>query len=129
MSNQQRMEQVAREDMVLFINACFACSGQSEYYGETSGQAVAISFLHEYILGNYRRLYARTLAAGINHFNQGLMITNLLACEAPTDPELKREEGALLRAALRSLPRRGRIARWWRCASSGSTTGGRGRSP
>jgi hypothetical protein len=104
MSNQQRMEQVAREDMVLFINACFACSGQSEYYGETSGQAVAISFLHEYILGNYRRLYARTLAAGINHFNQGLMITNLLACEAPKAPALKQEEGTLLRAALRSLP-------------------------
>jgi hypothetical protein len=104
MSNQQRLEQVAREDMVLFINACFSCTGQSEYYGETSGQAVAIGFLHEYILGNYRRLYARTLAAGINHFNQGLMITNLLSCETPKDPQLKQEEGSLLRAALRSLP-------------------------
>jgi hypothetical protein len=104
MSNQQRLEQVAREDMVLFINACFACTGQSEYYGESAGQAVAISFLHEYILGNYRSLYARTLAAGINHFNQGLIITNLLSCETPKDPSQKKEEGELLRAALRSLP-------------------------
>jgi hypothetical protein len=104
MANQQRLEQVAREDMVLFINACFACTGQSEYYGESAGQAVAISFLHEYILGNYRGLYAKTLAAGINHFNQSLIISNLLSQETPKDPTQKKEEGDLLRAALRSLP-------------------------
>lgn len=97
-------ERVAREDMVLFINACFACTGQSEYYGETQGQAVAISFLHEYISGNYRQLYARTLAAGINHFNQGLIITNLLANPAPPNEAERKEEGALIAAALRSLP-------------------------
>lgn len=100
----QAHERVAREDMVLFINACFAASGQAEFYGDGRAQGLSIRFLHEYILGNYRRLYARTLAAGINHFNQALMITNLLAEAAPQDPVAKAEEGALLRAALRELP-------------------------
>lgn len=72
-------EQIGREDLVLFINSCFACTGQDEFYGGADGQAVSIHFLHEYILGNYRKLYARTLAAGVNHYNQGLIILNLLA--------------------------------------------------
>lgn len=108
-------DRVTREDLVLFINACFCCSGQAEFYGGADGQEVAIGFLHEYILGNYRRLYARTLAAGINHFNQGLIIVNLLASGAETRPTGREgrsgpavndraEEGALIAAALRALP-------------------------
>ncbi|AKT41934.1 hypothetical protein [Chondromyces crocatus] len=96
---------VEREDLVMFINACFACSGQAEYYGPAGGQAVSIEFLHEYILGNYRRLYARTLAAGINHFNQGLILLNLLAQGAQgRGPAGRAEEGRLVAAALRALP-------------------------
>lgn len=97
-------ERVAREDLVMFVNACFACTGQREYYGTAYGQAVSIEFLHEYTLVNYRRLYARTLAAGINHFNQALIIVNLLATGRDVTAESRAEEGALIGAALRRLP-------------------------
>ncbi|WP_253817206.1 hypothetical protein [Myxococcus xanthus] len=99
-----RVEQVAREDLVMFVNACFSCTGQREFYGDARGQSVSIEFLHQYILGNYRRLYARTLAAGINHFNQAQIILNLLASGSPADARDKAEEGALIAAALRALP-------------------------
>ena len=97
-----RVERVAREDLMMFINACFSCSGQREYYSDAKGQAVSIEFLHLYILGNYRRLYARTLAAGINHYNQAIILVNLLATGKDTTE--RAEEGALIRAALRRLP-------------------------
>ena len=54
--------------------------------------------------GNYRLLYARTLAAGINHFNQAQIILNLLAAGRHTRPEHRQEENALINAALRGLP-------------------------
>lgn len=99
-----RAEQVAREDLVMFVNACFSCTGQHEFYNDARGQAVSIEFLHEYILGNYRRLYTRTLAAGINHFNKAQIVLNLLASGRATPPEDRREEGALIAATLRALP-------------------------
>jgi hypothetical protein len=99
-----RAELVEREDMVMFINACFACSGQKEFYSDGRGQAVSIEFLHQYILGNYRRLYARCLAAGINHFNKAQVIVNLLASGAQAAAAHRAEEGALIYGALRSLP-------------------------
>lgn len=104
---QSRAELVEREDMVMFINACFACSGQKEFYSDGRGQAVSIEFLHQYILGNYRRLYARCLAAGINHFNKAQVIVNLLASGGEAravQAAHRREEGELVFAALRSLP-------------------------
>ena len=101
---QSRAEQVAREDLVTFINACFSCTGQREFYNDARGQAVSIDFLHAYILGNYRRLYARTLAAGINHFNQAHILLNLLATGRHTPAADREEEGALIRVALRKLP-------------------------
>ena len=99
-----RAAQVVREDLTMFINACFACTGQREFYGSAYSQQVSIAFLHEYILGNYRLLYARTLAAGINHFNQAQIILNLLAAGRHTRPEHRQEENALINAALRGLP-------------------------
>ncbi|WP_233601516.1 hypothetical protein [Corallococcus sp. AB038B] len=99
-----RAEQVAREDLVMFVNACFSCTGQREFYNDGRGQAVSIEFLHAYILGNYRRLYTRTLAAGINHFNQAQIILNLLASGKQTPSADRHEEGALIAAALRALP-------------------------
>lgn len=95
---------VAREDLVMFINACFVCTGQREFYGSASEARVSIRFLHAYILGNYRRLYARTLAAGINHFNQGEILTNLLATGRDTPPSARKEENALITNALAALP-------------------------
>ncbi len=88
----------------MFINACFACTGQKEFYSDARGQGVSIAFLHEYILGNYRRLYARCLAAGINHFNRAHVITNLLATGRDTPVAQREEEGSLVFAALCALP-------------------------
>lgn len=100
----KQSQRVAREDIVLFINSCLACTGQREFYDEGLGQRVSIDFLHDYILANYRLLYARTLAAGINHFNQAQIIVKLLATGKNTAPQHRLEENQLITAALNSLP-------------------------
>ena len=99
-----RSQRVTREDLLLFVNACFACTGQKEYYGDGHGQRVSIGFLHEYILGNYRTLYARSLACGINHQNQALVVRNLLATGRLVREENRVEENALVTRALHALP-------------------------
>lgn len=103
-TSESSADRVAREDLVMFINASFACSGQREFYSDASGQSVSIEFLHHYILGNYRRLYVRTLAAGVNHFNQSQIVFNVLATGADTQPQDRAEENALITAALAKLP-------------------------
>ena len=100
----QQYQRVAREDLVMFINACLSCTGQREFYSDGYGQRVSIDFLHDYILGNYRLLYTRTLAAGINHFNQAQIILKLLASGKDTPAEYRQEEGALIAQALATLP-------------------------
>jgi hypothetical protein len=100
----QQFDRIAREDLVMFINACLTCTGQREFYDDSWGQRVSIDFLHDYIMGNYRLLYARTLAAGINHFNQAQIILKLLATGKKTDPKHRAEENALITTALHSLP-------------------------
>ena len=95
---------VEREDIVTFINACFACTRQAEFYSGSDQQAVSISFLHDYVQGNYRRVYSRCLAAGVNHFNQALIIANLLDAGAPVEAEQRAEEGELIATSLRKLP-------------------------
>ncbi|MBD2359595.1 hypothetical protein H6G36_00015 [Anabaena minutissima FACHB-250] len=102
--NTNRADQVAQEDLVMFINACLACTGQREFYDDAYGQRLSIDFLHDYILGNYRLLYVRSLAAGINHFNQAQIILKLLATGKYTHPEHREEEGALIAHALNTLP-------------------------
>lgn len=99
-----QVSQVERQDLVMFINACLSCTGQREFYNDDYGTSVSIDFLHDYILGNYRLLYARTLAAGINHFNRAQIILKLLATGRDTSPEHRQEEGALIAAALNQLP-------------------------
>ena len=49
-------------------------------------------------------LYARTLAAGINHFNQAQIILNLLATGKNTSLQYRQEEGALIASTLQKLP-------------------------
>lgn len=100
----QQVSQVERQDLVMFINACLSCTGQREFYSDNYGKGVSIDFLHDYILGNYRLLYARTLAAGINHFNRAQIILKLLATGRNTLPEHRQEEGALITASLNQLP-------------------------
>ena len=97
-------ETVTREDLILFLNAAFACTGQREFYHTADEQRVSVQFLHAYILGNYRRLYARTLAAGVNDFNAAEIILNLLQTGRATPLAFREEENALLTAALRRLP-------------------------
>ncbi|MCT7980829.1 hypothetical protein [Laspinema olomoucense] len=100
----KEVSQVERQDLVMFINACLSCTRQREFYSNHYGTGVSLDFLHDYILGNYRLLYARTLAAGINHFNRAQIILKLLATGRDTSPEHRQEEGALIAAALNQLP-------------------------
>lgn len=93
-----------RDDLVMFINACFAATNQNEYYANQLEQSISIGFLHQYVLANYRRVYARALAAGINHFNQSFIIANLLHAGAPANPDDRGEEGELIAQTMRSLP-------------------------
>ena len=88
----------------MFINACLSCTGQREFYDDAWGQKLSLGFLHDYILGNYRLLYARTLAAEINYFNQGQIILKLLATGKQTPPEHRQEEGTLIASTLNALP-------------------------
>lgn len=99
-----RIDRVEREDIAAFLDACAACTGQAEYHAERGAQAVSIEFLHRYVLGNYRRLYARTLAAGINHFSRVQVVFELLRAGAPPDPAERAEEAALIEATLAGLP-------------------------
>lgn len=98
------IDRVEREDIALFLGACMACTGQREYYATRGEQAVSIAFLHAYVLGNYRRLYARCLAAGVNDFSRVMMVLELLRAGAPVDRAARAEEGALIAATLASLP-------------------------
>lgn len=103
-ATEEPRDKVEREDLVMFINACFACTRQQEFYSHAYSQGVSIEFLHEYILGNYRRLYARTLAAGINHFNQMLIVFGLLAAGSPARAVDRSEEAHLIATTLERLP-------------------------
>lgn len=103
-ARQDAAARVTCEDLVVFLNACYCCTGQREFYSDGRAQTVSIEFLHEYIRGNYRRLYARTLAAGINHFNRAKIAVELLASARGLSPAERAEEGRLIAAALRSLP-------------------------
>ncbi|QEL16195.1 hypothetical protein [Limnoglobus roseus] len=93
-------ERTQREDIVHFLNSCYACTGQREFYENARSQRVSIDFLHQYVLGNYRSVYARALAVGINHFNQAQIIVRLLATGKQAIPG----EGALIARALATMP-------------------------
>lgn len=99
-----QVEASEREDLVMFINACFAATGQTEYYSSRQSGRVSIDFLHSYVLANYRTVYRRVLAAGINDFNRARIVMKLLAVGAPVAKEDRTEEGRLIAATLRSLP-------------------------
>jgi hypothetical protein len=63
-------ERVACEDVVMFVNAAIASTAQREFHSRAGAQRMSLGFLHEYVLGNYRDLYAATLAMDINHSMQ-----------------------------------------------------------
>ncbi|MDX1930164.1 MAG: hypothetical protein SFV81_26790 [Pirellulaceae bacterium] len=97
-------ERSEREDVMMFLNACFASTNQAEFYVDQFTQAVSIHFLHRYVLANYRTLYARTLACDVNHANQQAIILNLLAAGAPQRSVDRAEEGELIATTLQRLP-------------------------
>lgn len=99
--NESTADRVLREDLILFINSCFAATDRSEFYHRASQQRASLRFVHEYVLGNYRTLYALTLAAAVNDHNTALIIENLLANPLRYDGAAL--EGELIRHALRRI--------------------------
>ena len=87
-------QRVFREDVLLFINGCFAATAQGGFYRREGVQRLGIEFLHAYMRFGYRRVYALTLAAGINDFNTALIIRMLLA--HPRESEHHPQENALI---------------------------------
>lgn len=97
-------ERVACEDVVMFVNAAVTSTGQREFHAGAAEQRLSLSFLHEYVLVNYRDLYAATLALDVNDFNAGLVVLNLLRTAQAVPLARRKVEGALIAARLRALP-------------------------
>jgi hypothetical protein len=91
-----RRELVACEDVVMFVNAAVTSTGQREFRDDASAQRLSVGFLHEYVLGNYRELYAAVLALDVNDFNAALIVRNLLENSRELTPEVRRREGELI---------------------------------
>ncbi|WP_117210540.1 hypothetical protein [Allorhizocola rhizosphaerae] len=99
-----RAERVACEDVVMFVNAAIASTAQREFHSGAAAQRMSLGFLHEYVLGNYRELYAATLALDVNQLNAAMVVTNLLRTAREASPEQRALEGRLIAVRLRSLP-------------------------
>lgn len=97
-------DRIACEDVVMFVNAAVTSTGQREFRAGAAEQRMSLDFLHEYVLGNYRDLYAATLALDVNHFNAAMVVTNLLRTAHLAGPQRRTVEGRLISARLRLLP-------------------------
>ncbi len=97
-------DQITREDLALFVNACAVATGQREFYSSALDQRVSLDFLHAYVCGNYRALYAHCLNAGLNHFNQAEVLLRLLSSGRLCPPEQRQHENQLIASCLRRLP-------------------------
>ena len=97
-------EKIQKDDILMFINACFSSTGQNEFYESSYTQSLTISFLHEYMLVNYRELYFRFLGVGINHYNQAKIILNLLSTGKNSIKELRFLENEYITKSLKKLP-------------------------
>lgn len=95
------MDRVAAEDMLMFVNAAITSSGQREFHSGAHEQRLSLDFLHEYMSGNYRDLYAATLALDVNDHNAVHIARTLLATPGDTDLEQRRLEGRLIGRRLR----------------------------
>ncbi|MCL2782921.1 MAG: hypothetical protein FWD80_02975 [Propionibacteriaceae bacterium] len=100
----QRSQQVACEDVLLFVNAAIASTGQREFASTADEHVLSLQFLHAYMLANYRDLYASSLAVGINDFNAALIIVNLLGTPHTATVEQRSGEGPLIAARLSVMP-------------------------
>ncbi|WP_371785613.1 hypothetical protein [Streptosporangium subroseum] len=86
------------------MNAAITSTGQREFHSGAGEQGLSLDFLHRYLLGNYRDLYAATLALDVNDHNAALIARNLLATTAEADPDQRRAEGRLIARRLALLP-------------------------
>lgn len=88
----------------MFVNAAIASTGQREFRSGAAVQRMSLEFLHEYVLGNYRDLYAAALALDINHHNAAKVVVNLLRTAGVATAAQRATEGRLIAARLRMLP-------------------------
>ncbi|WP_392669983.1 hypothetical protein [Streptomyces sp. LN785] len=95
---------VAAEDVLLFVNAAITGTGQREFGSWAYRQQLSLDFLHEYVRVNYRKVYAASLALGINDHNAVRIVRGLLETSAEATSEEKRTEGLLIAARLAKLP-------------------------
>ncbi|MYW04212.1 hypothetical protein [Streptomyces sp. SID3343] len=80
----------------MFVNAAVTSTGQREFRDDAHAQRLSVDFLHEYVLGNYRELYAAVLALDINDFNAALVVRHLLENSRDLAPDVRRREGELI---------------------------------
>lgn len=95
------MDSTTAEDMLMFVNAATTATGQREFHSSVGQQRLSLSFLHEYMLGNYRDLYRAALALDINDHNATIIVRRLLETAAEATPEQRRREGQLIARRLR----------------------------
>ncbi|MEU6282784.1 hypothetical protein [Streptomyces sp. NPDC047028] len=95
---------IAAEDVLLFVNAAITSTGQREFHSDADEQRLSLDFLHTYLLGNYRDLYAGTLALDINDHNAALIVRRLLETAGEATAGQRRREGRLIAARLAALP-------------------------
>lgn len=110
---------IAADDVLLFVNAAITSTGQREFHSGADEQSLSLDFLHRYLLGNYRDLYAATLALDVNDHNAALIARNLLVTTgggpgaasgrgAPDRPEARPAATAPgVQAVSRAAPRQG----------------------
>lgn len=101
---QYYVEKVQKEDLLLFMNACFSSTGQEEFYESAYEQNLNLDFLHEYMLINYRDLYFKFLYLNINHHNKAKIIFNLLYSSKNKNESTKKAENIAITQALKNLP-------------------------
>ncbi|TWF73614.1 hypothetical protein FHX73_15227 [Kitasatospora viridis] len=95
---------IAADDVLLFVNAAITATGQREFHSGAGEQRMSLDFLHEYLLGNYRELYAAVLALDINDHNAALMVRKLLVTAGDATPGQRALEGRLIARRLSLLP-------------------------
>ncbi|MFE2757662.1 hypothetical protein ACFXGA_37240 [Actinosynnema sp. NPDC059335] len=98
------MDALTADDMMMFINAATTSTAQGEFHGGAADQRLSLDFLHDYVIGNYRDLYAAALALDINDHNAALIVRKLLETTGDATEEQRRVEGALIARRLRLLP-------------------------
>ncbi|MFG3343099.1 hypothetical protein [Glycomyces sp. NPDC048151] len=97
-------DRTAAEDVLLFVNAAIASTGQREFHSDADAQQWSMEFLHEYMLVNYRDLYAATLTLGVNDRNAAAIIMRLLQTGRDASDDQRAVEGRLIAKSLARMP-------------------------